>query len=68
VLAQLGKRLVDVIDGEHHAQVTEGLHRVTSKIGDRRRRGKSRELEPRMATTNSEKIKALLPCWAAPGA
>src|SRR5919197_2692418 len=45
VLAEPGERLVDVVDGEHDAQVAEGVHRGVSVIGDHRRRKKARELE-----------------------
>lgn len=27
VLAEAGERIVDVVDGEHHAQVAESVHR-----------------------------------------
>src|SRR5207237_4216116 len=39
-------RLVDVIHGEHDAQVAESVHRGAAVIGDHRRREKSGDLEP----------------------
>src|SRR5207237_276706 len=41
-------RLVDVIHGEHDAQVAESVHRGAAVIGDHRRREKSGDLEPAM--------------------
>jgi hypothetical protein len=48
-LDEPGERLVDVIHGEHDAQVAEGVHRGVPMIGDHRRRDKARELEPAVA-------------------
>ena len=39
-LAELFKRLVDVVHGEHDAEVAESVHRRVAVIGDRRRREK----------------------------
>jgi len=47
--AEPGERVVDVLDGEHDAQVAESVHRGVPVIGDCRRREKSRDLEPAMA-------------------
>src|SRR5438270_9369733 len=49
VFAEPGERLVDVVHGEHDAQVAEGVHRGVPMIGDHRRREKARELEPAVA-------------------
>ncbi|MEA2508625.1 MAG: hypothetical protein QOG21_707, partial [Actinomycetota bacterium] len=49
VLTEPGKRLIDVVHGEHDAQVAESVHRGVPVIGDHRRREKARELEPAMA-------------------
>ena len=49
VLAEPGERLVDVVHGEHDAQVAESVHRRVPVIGDHRRREKARELEPAVA-------------------
>src|ERR687892_1674453 len=49
VLAEPGERIVDVVHGEHDAQVAEGVHRGVPVIGDHRRREKARELEPAVA-------------------
>ena len=45
----LGERVVEVVHGEHDTQVAERVHRGVPVIGDRRRRKKSRELEPAVA-------------------
>ena len=49
VLAEPGERVVEVVHGEHDAEVAEGVHRGVPVIGDHRRREKSRELEPAVA-------------------
>src|SRR6266480_3449792 len=49
VFAEPGERLVDVVHGEHDAEVAEGVHRGVPVIGDHRRREKARELEPAVA-------------------
>src|SRR5947209_17813064 len=49
VLTEPGERLVDVVHGEHDAQVAESVDRRLAMIGDRRRRQKSRALEPAVA-------------------
>src|SRR3989442_2358307 len=41
-----GERIVDVLHGEHDAQVTESVHRGAAVIGDHRRREESGDLEP----------------------
>src|SRR6185503_7498329 len=43
-LAEPGDRIVDVLHGEHDAQVAKRVHRGAPVIGDHRRRKKSREL------------------------
>src|SRR5438046_607036 len=45
VFAEPGKRLVDVVNREHDAQVAEGVHRGVPVIGDYRRREKAGQLE-----------------------
>jgi hypothetical protein len=45
VRAEPGERIVDVLDGEHDAQVAESVHWGVPVIGDHRRREKSRKLE-----------------------
>src|SRR5262249_44511596 len=49
VFAEPGERLVKVVNGEHDAQVAEGVHRGVPVIGDHRRREKARELESAVA-------------------
>src|SRR5712664_1380887 len=44
--AEPGERIVDVLHGEHDAQVTQSVHRGTAVIGDHRRREESGHLEP----------------------
>src|SRR5438876_3569227 len=44
--AEPGERIVDVLHGEHDAQVTESVHRRAAVIGDHRRREESGHLEP----------------------
>src|SRR5215210_3878363 len=44
--AEPGERIVDVLNGEHDAQVTESVHRCAAVIGDHRRREESGHLEP----------------------
>src|SRR5690606_10705806 len=46
VLAEPGECVVEVLHGEHDAQVAEGVHGRSPMIGDDGRREKSRELEP----------------------
>jgi len=41
VLAKPGQRIVEVIHGEHDAEVAEGVYRGVPVIGDDRRREKS---------------------------
>src|SRR5689334_15044917 len=47
--AEPGECLVDVVYGEHNAQVAERVHRRVPVVGDGRRGEKSRELEPAVA-------------------
>src|ERR1700704_2743910 len=44
--AESGERIVDVLHGEHHAQVSESIHWGAAVIGDHRRRDKTGHLEP----------------------
>src|SRR5688572_8789150 len=44
--AEPGERIVDVLHGKHDAQVTEGVHRGATVIGDHRRREEAGHLEP----------------------
>jgi hypothetical protein len=48
-LVELFKRLVDVIHGEHDAEVAQSVHRGVAVIRDRRRREEAGELEPAVA-------------------
>src|SRR6266511_1782868 len=48
-LAEPGERLVDVVHGEHDAEVAKRVHRGVPVIGDCRRGEKARELEPAVA-------------------
>src|SRR5262245_22464836 len=48
-LVETGERIVDVLHGEHDAQVTEGVHRGAAVIGSHRRRQESGQLEPTVA-------------------
>src|SRR5262245_1063179 len=45
-LAEPSERVVDVLHGEHDAQVTEGVHRGDAVIGDHRRREEPGQLKP----------------------
>src|SRR3954464_12690618 len=49
VLVEPGQRIVEVVHGEHDAEVAEGVHRGVPVIGNRRRREKARELDPAVA-------------------
>src|SRR5437868_6435248 len=53
VLAEPAERLVDVVHGEHDAQIAESVHRGVPVIGNRNRGEKSRELEPSVAVRRS---------------
>jgi hypothetical protein len=53
VLGEPGKRLVDVVNGEHDAQVPKGVDWCGPVIRDHRRRDESRELEPAVAIRRS---------------
>src|SRR5256885_177548 len=44
--AKPGERIVDVLHGEHDAQVTESVHRRAAMVGDHGWREKSGHLEP----------------------
>src|SRR5437899_10829250 len=46
VFAESGERIVDVLHGEHDAQVAESVHWGAAVIGDHRRREESGHLEP----------------------
>src|SRR5688500_17691551 len=46
VFAEPGERIVDVLHGEHDAQVTERVHRGGAVIGEHGRREESGQLEP----------------------
>src|SRR5436190_14754402 len=49
MLAEMRERLVDVVHGEHDAQIAERVHRCVAVIGDDGRLDESRELEPAVA-------------------
>src|SRR4051812_18545468 len=49
VLAEPGERVVNIVHGEHDAEVAESVHRSVPVIGDRLGREKSRELEAAVA-------------------
>src|SRR5437762_197526 len=44
--SETGERVVDVLHGEHDAEVTERVHWGAAVIGDHRRREESGQLEP----------------------
>jgi hypothetical protein len=44
--AEPGERIVDVLHGEHDAEITESVHWRATVIGDHRRREEPRQLEP----------------------
>src|SRR5262249_46621535 len=44
--AEPGKRIIDVLHGEHDAQVTESVHRGAAVIGNHRWRKESGHLDP----------------------
>jgi hypothetical protein len=48
-LAEPLERVVDVVDGEHDAQIAQSIHGRVSMIRDDWRREKARELEPAVA-------------------
>src|SRR5436189_4491220 len=48
-LAEPGERIVDVLHGEHDAQVAESVHWRAAVIGDHRRREETGHLEPAVA-------------------
>src|SRR5574341_1794243 len=48
-LAESGERIVDIVHGEHDAEIAESIHRGVPVVGDRRRGEEARELEPTMA-------------------
>ena len=45
VLAEPGQGFIEVVHGEHDAEVAEGVDRSVAVIGDRRRREKAREFD-----------------------
>src|SRR5439155_27201726 len=49
VLAEPGERIVEVIYGEHDAEIAESVHRGAPVIGNHRRRETTRELDPAVA-------------------
>jgi len=49
MLAEPFKRLIDVIHGEHDAEVAQSVHRGIAVIRDRRRREEPGEFEPAVA-------------------
>src|SRR5207253_9512698 len=53
VLAEPGQRIVEVVYGEHDAEVAESVHRGVPVIGDDRRREKSREFDPAVAVRHA---------------
>src|SRR6476620_5493442 len=53
VPAEPGQRIVEVIHGEHDAEVAEGVYRGVPVICDRSRREKARELEPAVAVRHT---------------
>src|SRR4051794_11850703 len=63
MLAELGERLVEVVHGEHDAEVAEGVYRGAPVIGDHRRREKAREFDPAVAVrgTHHGDLDALVP-------
>src|SRR5256886_12542664 len=48
-LAESGERIVNIVHGEHDAEVAQSVHRGVPVIGDRRGREKAREFEPAVA-------------------
>src|SRR6188768_1442674 len=49
VLAEPDERVLEIVYGEHDAEVAEGVHRGGAVIGDHGRREKARELDPAVA-------------------
>jgi hypothetical protein len=49
VLGQPLKCVVDVVNREHHAEVSQGVHGSVSVVGDHLRREEARELDPAVA-------------------
>src|ERR1700730_7308112 len=45
VLAEPGQGFIEIVHGEHDAEVAEGVDRSGAVIGDRRRREKAREFD-----------------------
>src|SRR5256885_8721503 len=48
-----GERIVDVVHGEHDAQVTQSVHRSAAVVGDHGRREESGQLEPAVTVRRS---------------
>src|SRR5436190_1946815 len=44
-----GHRVVEIVHGEHDAEIAESVHRGVPVIGDRRRREKARQFDPAVA-------------------
>src|SRR5918994_3764343 len=53
VSAEPGERIVEVVHGEHDAQVAQSVHRRVAVIGDHRWREKSREFDPAVAVRHT---------------
>jgi hypothetical protein len=53
MLAEPGERLVEVIHGEHDAEVAECVYRGVPVIGNRGRREKARDFDPAMAVPHT---------------
>ena len=54
VLAESVERIVEVVHGEHDAEIAESVDRGVPMIGDRRRREKTRELDPAVAVRRTQ--------------
>jgi hypothetical protein len=53
-LLKTHEHAVDVIDGEHDAEVTEGIYRSIPMIGNHSRRKESRQLDPTVAVGRTQ--------------
>jgi hypothetical protein len=61
VVAEPGKRIVDVSRGSHDTQVTESVYRGVAMIGDHRGCDESRQLEPAVTILEGKALTRMAP-------
>ena len=54
VRPEASQGVFEVVDGEHHSEVSEGIHRGAPVVGDGRRSEEPGELEPALAVGSAE--------------